>query len=383
MAGCAGPSSVNELSGGPHSSSRIAEPHTGFAGDGQVRLQVNATSRASTGAWRPSHDTSPAVSRTRPSTPAPSLHPRTHAHLTAKRRPSRSRPSSDKNFCGPHSPATADRAAAPRQGSDLQHRRDLESSLQHRDMQDVRPWLAAPTWPTVVTHDNGLRDHDGAVVVVQADDVVARMAATLDQHRISAVPVIDRDGDVVALVSEYDLLVKPGGPTAFDVMTTAVVSGTEYTDVEDVRHLRIGRRIHRVPVRVWRQAIGIVSRADIVAMLITQWVCPACGESMCQCRHAHSSRLGGCQRRTTDNRAIGAHYAGQRHAQDVDRSSDSVRDCGRRRPIGAGGGRRPVPNAWRRRARRDPGRVQPRSANTPASVLIHAGKGGVVSCHFC
>ncbi|MCZ4588150.1 CBS domain-containing protein [Rhodococcus opacus] len=63
-------------------------------------------------------------------------------------------------------------------------------------------------------------------------------------------------------------------------MTTAVVSVTEATDVGDVRHLLIDRPIHRVPVVSGSKLVGIVSRADIVALLITEWVCPVCGESM-------------------------------------------------------------------------------------------------------
>ena len=62
-------------------------------------------------------------------------------------------------------------------------------------------------------------------------------------------------------------------------MTTAVVSVTEDTDVEDVRHLLVDRRIPRVPVVSGGKLVGIVSRADIVALLITEWVCPVCGES--------------------------------------------------------------------------------------------------------
>ena len=118
------------------------------------------------------------------------------------------------------------------------------------------------------------------VVVVRGDDAVARIAAVLDQHRISAVPVVDADGGVVGLVSEYDLLANPAGPTARDVMTRSVVSVTEDTDVENVRHLLVDRRIHRVPVVSGGTLVGIVSRADIVALLITEWVCPMCGESV-------------------------------------------------------------------------------------------------------
>ena len=118
------------------------------------------------------------------------------------------------------------------------------------------------------------------VVVVHADDSLSRIAAVLRQHRISAVPVVDDGGGVVGLVSEYDVLANPVGQTAQDVMTAAVLSVTEDTPVDDVRHLLVDRRIHRVPVVSGGVLVGIVSRADIVALFITEWVCPVCGESV-------------------------------------------------------------------------------------------------------
>ena len=51
----------------------------------------------------------------------------------------------------------------------------------------------------------------------------------------------------MGLVSEYDLLARTG-LTARDVMSSAVVSVTEDTGVDEVRHLLVGRRIRRVPV---------------------------------------------------------------------------------------------------------------------------------------
>ena len=84
---------------------------------------------------------------------------------------------------------------------------------------------------------------------------------------------------MIGLVSEFDLLAKPGG-TAADVMTTAVISVSEDTDVEDVRHLLIDRRIRRVPVLRGGRLVGIVSRGDVVALLATEWVCQVCGESV-------------------------------------------------------------------------------------------------------
>jgi CBS domain-containing protein len=71
---------------------------------------------------------------------------------------------------------------------------------------------------------------------------VGDVAERLRRKRISAVPVVDSAGGVVGIVSEHDLLTKPG-TTAGEVMTTGVISVSEDTDVDDVRHLLVDRRI--------------------------------------------------------------------------------------------------------------------------------------------
>jgi CBS domain-containing protein len=115
------------------------------------------------------------------------------------------------------------------------------------------------------------------VVTVPADTPLADIAQALRRHRISAVPVVDETGGVVGLVSEYDLLAR-SGPAARDVMTTAVVSVTESTSVDDVRHLLVDRRIRRVPVLAAGRLVGIVSRGDLVSLMATEWACDVCGE---------------------------------------------------------------------------------------------------------
>ena len=107
--------------------------------------------------------------------------------------------------------------------------------------------------------------------------LLAEVAETLRRHRISGVPVVERAGVVVGLVSDYDLLAK-SGPAARDVMTTAVVSVTPDTNIADVRHLLVERRIGRVPVLAGGRLVGIISRRDVVALLVTEWVCVVCGE---------------------------------------------------------------------------------------------------------
>ncbi|MDA8148364.1 MAG: CBS domain-containing protein [Actinomycetota bacterium] len=127
---------------------------------------------------------------------------------------------------------------------------------------------------------------------------VGDVANLLHGHHVSAVPVLDEAGSLVGLVSEYDLLAKEG-ETAGEIMTTALISVSEDSDVDDVRHLLVERRIRRVPVLAAGRLVGIVSRGDVVATLATEWVCTVCGESVrrldppeqCPRCHADGSRF--------------------------------------------------------------------------------------------
>jgi CBS domain-containing protein len=132
------------------------------------------------------------------------------------------------------------------------------------------------------------------VVTVTGDTPVPVIAGLLRDNRISGVPVVDADGAVVGLVSEYDLLAR-SGETAGEVMTSSVITVSEDTDVDDVRHLLIERRIRRVPVTSGQRLAGIVSRGDVVALLTTERVCQVCGEAVrgqhppLQCPRCHAA----------------------------------------------------------------------------------------------
>ena len=115
------------------------------------------------------------------------------------------------------------------------------------------------------------------VVCTPADASTAEVAALLATRRISAVPVLDGDGSVIGLVSEYDLLARKGR-TARDVMSPGIISVNEDADVEDVRFLIVERKVRRVPVVSGRTLVGIVSRSDLIRQMAMQWYCDLCGE---------------------------------------------------------------------------------------------------------
>src|SRR5919202_1561678 len=102
------------------------------------------------------------------------------------------------------------------------------------------------------------------VISVAEDTPVREVARMLDTHRISGVPVCDRAGHMVGVISEFDLIAKPEARSAGEAMTRDVISVMEDTDADEVRYLLVHRRIKRVPVLRGQRLVGIVSRADLV-----------------------------------------------------------------------------------------------------------------------
>ena len=115
------------------------------------------------------------------------------------------------------------------------------------------------------------------VITTREQTSSAEVAELLRDHRISAVPIVDDAGAVVGVVSEHDLISKRG-ETAAEIMSSALISVTEDTDVDDVRLLLAERRIRLVPVMAGSKLLGVISRSNLVALMAMEWVCQVCGE---------------------------------------------------------------------------------------------------------
>jgi CBS-domain-containing membrane protein len=134
------------------------------------------------------------------------------------------------------------------------------------------------------------------VMTVAPDASVRDVAARLLEHHITAVPVVDTARRVLGIVSEGDLIhriaavggrhrswlvnlfaapdsepgefVKVHGTRAQDIMTREVVTVMEDAPVEEVARLLEERRIKRVPVLREDLLVGIVSRADLLRVVL-------------------------------------------------------------------------------------------------------------------
>ena len=128
------------------------------------------------------------------------------------------------------------------------------------------------------------------VVTVGPSTDFKDIVQTLEDHHISAVPVVD-EGGVVGIVSEADLLpkeerlerrfgpllegphhrrsrVKGEGATAAEVMTSRVVTISPAASVEEAARLMDRHSVKRLPVVEGGRLVGIVSRADLLRVFL-------------------------------------------------------------------------------------------------------------------
>ena len=134
-----------------------------------------------------------------------------------------------------------------------------------------------------------------AVATTTPEATVEDVARLMINLRVSGVPVLDKNGQLVGIITEGDLLrraetgtgrrrspwskwfsanslmaaeyIKSHARRVEDVMTREVVSVGELASLGEIAELMETRRIKRVPVVQNGKIVGIVSRADLLQVL--------------------------------------------------------------------------------------------------------------------
>ena len=104
------------------------------------------------------------------------------------------------------------------------------------------------------------------VITVSPRTKVKDLAMILIKNQISGAPVADKNGNILGIVSEADIVAKRG-KDAKTIMSKKVVSVRQDASVEEIAQLMMTHAIKRVPVTDGGKIIGIVSRADIVSAI--------------------------------------------------------------------------------------------------------------------
>ncbi len=133
------------------------------------------------------------------------------------------------------------------------------------------------------------------VVTVLPNTDVAEAIKLLAEHDVSALPVLDKDGTLIGMLSEADLIhrveigtekhrpwwqeavtgastlaaefAKSHGKKVSEIMATGVISVSEDTPLSEIAALFERKGIKRVPVVKDGKLIGIVSRSNLIQAL--------------------------------------------------------------------------------------------------------------------
>lgn len=139
------------------------------------------------------------------------------------------------------------------------------------------------------------------VIYVHRNTSIQEIAEILTTHKISGLPVLSDGGYLVGIVTEGDLLSREMAPRipefinilgaviyyhgverynedfkkilaqkAADIMTEDVITVKEDTDISEVANLMLERKIKQIPVVDGSKMIGLVSRADLVKLLLKE-----------------------------------------------------------------------------------------------------------------
>lgn len=119
-----------------------------------------------------------------------------------------------------------------------------------------------------------------SVITTAPEETLSDLADLLIKTKISGLPVVDKAGQMVGIVTTTDLLramaqIKEGrfsgllrtpleGPAVADIMTKRVSTIREDQSLWDTVELMCGRNIHTIPVVKEGKLIGVVDRDDVM-----------------------------------------------------------------------------------------------------------------------
>lgn len=125
-------------------------------------------------------------------------------------------------------------------------------------------------------------------VTVGPESSLKATARLLDEHEITAMPVVDAAGRLLGVVSEADVLrdsvpadrrvharaveitAPPVHQAVTDVMTHLPVTVSPDDDVADAVEMLVDTQIKSLPVVHFGRVVGMVSRRDVIAVLAHQ-----------------------------------------------------------------------------------------------------------------
>ena len=133
------------------------------------------------------------------------------------------------------------------------------------------------------------------VITVTLETSIQELAQILSANNISGVPVVDKDGNLIGIVTESDLIDqnkkvhiptvvsildsffflenpdkmeqemrKMAGVTVADIYSASPITVTEETPVDEIATIMAEKNVHTLPVVAGGQLKGVIGKKDII-----------------------------------------------------------------------------------------------------------------------
>lgn len=112
------------------------------------------------------------------------------------------------------------------------------------------------------------------VITVQPHHTLEHVKGVMEKNRVSAVPIVNSDGEPVGIVTSTDFISKhKEGTPVSAVMNDHVWQVPQYNEVAVAAKIMKKRHIHHLVVTHEKQVVGIVSSFDLLGIIgDARWV---------------------------------------------------------------------------------------------------------------
>lgn len=126
----------------------------------------------------------------------------------------------------------------------------------------------------MITVGHLLEKKNGKVFTIKRDDSVQAALEIMAREKISSLPVMDDEGQLIGIISERDYIRKavparkvPWEINVSDLMTEDVLSVKKNDFLQECMNIMSANRIRHLPVLEGGTMLGILSITDVVSAL--------------------------------------------------------------------------------------------------------------------
>lgn len=107
-----------------------------------------------------------------------------------------------------------------------------------------------------------------SVITTEPHRSIEHVRGMMEKNKVSAVPVVNTDGEVLGIVSSTDLVPELNGSSPVSkLMTDKVYTVPKYDDVSIAARVMRNHHIHRVVVTHEKKVVGVLSTFDLLKLV--------------------------------------------------------------------------------------------------------------------